>query len=197
MSDPTATILVTGDVFVDWSIVDPAPTSDGHLDLPWLVNAERGVHAAAMPGGAARGAALIAAAVAGRPGELPAATVIGPVLPPEAMSSPFGGRVARSFSLVKRFPRSLDDFSGTAWRISRVWGLQPGSSADPLLPQLDDAPVDLLAIQDIGITYRRAPQAWPGTTRADPFRIASSCRRSHHWPATLCWTTSRSGPPTV
>lgn len=171
MSERDATILVTGDVFVDWSIANPSDADEGIFDLSWLVGSEAGVHAAALPGGAARAAQIIAALTDRRPTAGRPLRLIGPQLPPETLTSPFDRRVSRSFSLATRFPRSLDDTGTAVWRIGRVWGIQPAAQRHSFLPDLSAQPVDVLAIQDIGLAYRHAPALWHRISTDPPPRI--------------------------
>lgn len=170
----TATILFTGDSFVDWSIVDPFARADETLDLSWLIGTSGEVHAAATPDGARRAAEITAEAIAGRPAGSPPVAVVGPELPPEALTSPFDTRVTRSFSLVTEFPRSLSDTSRRAWRIARAWGLQPAAAPDPFLPPLGDRTVDVLAIHDVGFAYRTAPGTWYPADAPQPRHVVLS-----------------------
>ncbi|MEI6727825.1 MAG: hypothetical protein WCN81_16605, partial [Actinomycetes bacterium] len=174
MASQTATILVTGDVVVDWSFVDAHAHEDEILDLTWFVASGNQVHAAALPGGAGRAAQIMAAAVAALPADGPVIEVIGPALPPEVLVSPLDTRVTRSFSLVTRFPFSVDDRTHRVWRLGRVWGLAPAVSPDPFLPDLGDRTVDVLAIQDVGLGYRGAPETWYPADRGLPRHVVLS-----------------------
>lgn len=173
MREDDATILVTGDVFVDWSIVVPSDADEDILDLAWLVRADDAVHAAAMPGGAARAAQLVSASAVGLTGGR-TVKVIGPDLPAAALFSPFDDRVTRSFSLVTQFPRSLTNRSATVWRVDRAWGLQSAQHPDAFLPEVGARTIDVLAIQDIGLAYRRAPEIWYQTRNELPRHIIVS-----------------------
>jgi hypothetical protein len=174
MAGNAATILVTGDVFVDWGIVAPADVSDRVFDLSRIATGDPDVKAVAMPGGAARAAQILGAVLGRRSPDEPPVDVIGPVVPPEALSSPFDDRVARSFSLIARFPRSVSKREPEAWRISQVWGVRHATHPDPLQPSCGERTIDVLAIQDIGLAYRRTPETWPDIGTATPRHIVIS-----------------------
>ncbi len=174
MASRTATILVTGDMVVDWCFVDAHAQEDEILDITWFVSSGNEVFAAAMPSGAGRAAQIMKTAVAALPDGGPAIDVIGPELPSEVLHSPLDGRVNRSFSLVTRFPSSLGDRTRQAWRMGRIWGLHQADAPQTFLPDLGDRSVDVLAIQDVGLGYRGAPETWYPGERPLPREIVLS-----------------------
>jgi hypothetical protein len=166
MASHVPRILATGDATVEWTFVDPHARGAGEIDMTWLVTAGNEVQALCMAGGAARAHEMIAAAAAQSDGVRP--EVLGPQLPPEALTSPLDARVTRLYGLLRRFPHSASSRGQTAWRLAHVWGLQRAERPDAFLPPLPDDGVDVVAIQDIDLGYRDHPDTWYHTGRPLP-----------------------------
>ena len=173
MASHVRRILATGDATVEWTFVDPHARGAGEVDMTWLVTAGNEVQALCMPGAAGRAHELIAAAAAAQ-GDGVRPEVLGPQLPPEALTSPLDARVTRLYGLLRRFPRSTTARGETAWRIAHVWGLQRAEQPDPFLPPLLDDGVDVVAIQDLSLGYRDRPDAWYHAGRPLPSSLVLS-----------------------
>lgn len=164
-----ARILATGDVTVDWSFVELSGSTGDPLSMAWAWNEGIDVRAVRSVGGSARVGDMLAAMAARGGGEV---EVIGPELPPEALSSPLDTRVTRTFSSVGRFPRSTADRTAVL-RIQRFWGRHPSESFSSFTPPLEGS-VDVVAINDLALDYRQRPDEWRAWEEAKPRAVIVS-----------------------
>ncbi len=151
MSEQTPTIVVAGDVTVDW-LQWPASCLDEGLN--WQLY--DGVHWAAQPGGA-----LLLADMLRRAGRV---DVRAPKLDDLANAST--GQVLHSLAELKRLPALAGDRKqGQVFRIAQFRGYagpQQGQ-LQPLPIQEDDAEADLVVLDDAGNGFREAEAFWPAS----------------------------------
>ena len=169
MAPRRPTILATGDVTADWSFIDLAKSPSEPISMAWAWSEGFNVSAVSFAGGAARLAEMLTAVARQAGGSV---DVVGPALPPPALASPLEAGVTRTFSSIARFPASRTD--GTpVWRFDRFWGRHPAAAFATFLPSLEGSDIGVVAINDLGLDYRRRAEAWR------PWEEARSPSRRH------------------
>ncbi len=160
-------IVVAGDVAVDWCFVNPAADTLATIDFGWVFGSDVGVHLDGLPGGTVRLAGVlrgIALKIA------PAATVIGPSLPPEIVRSPRDTHVTQTFSTVTPLP-ATGHGGPVVWRISDFLGTHLAHEVDTFLPADLPAQPNVLVLHDLGYGFRAAREAWEPLLALDPRHI--------------------------
>ena len=153
MSDPTRTIVVTGDVTIDWLLLSSAGKPAGGLDFIWMWGGGAyACRALAGVGGAASHADILRHTVA--QGGLDGLRIVGPRVPAEALASPQHPGYSHTFADIACFPREAGDDHGSAWRIAEFKGTDPARRAPVGQEGPATAAPDTLVIVDHGIGYR-------------------------------------------
>jgi len=162
------TILVTGDVTVDWQILQPRGTEMRHMDMPhrWGISE---CQAASRAGGAALLADLLRE-LKSEAGDLGAGVEIqGPDLAEKALQEPGYPGVAKTFMSWKPYPRRRGEGREYVWRIGDFLGEdQPGkagSGAREGIPQGEEEKKegltpDVLVIEDANLGFRSRRENW-------------------------------------
>ena len=147
------TIVVTGDVTIDWLLLSEHRGRHGAVDFIWMWGGDYACRALAGAGGAASHADILRHTIeaSGRDD----VRVVGPQVPPEALMSPRDPAYAHTFADIAPFARTLGDASQRAWRIAEFKGTDP---ARTLVPGAGGAPpqdVDTVMIVDHAGGYRQ------------------------------------------
>ncbi len=152
MSPSTRTIVVTGDVTIDWLLQSTAGKQAGALDFAWMWGGSYACRALASAGGAASHADILRHTVAA--GGLEGLDIVGPRVPAEALASPQHPDYPHTFANIERFPRELGDVRRSAWRIAEFKGTDPARNAPSAPDRPPAAAADTLMIVDHAIGYR-------------------------------------------
>lgn len=153
MSDPTRTIVVTGDVTIDWLLLSSAGKPAGGLDSIWMWGGDAyACRALAGVGGAASHADILRHTVA--QGGLAGLRIVGPRVPAEALASPHHPGYSHTFADIASFPRATGDGHESAWRIAEFKGTDPARRAPVGHEGPASATPDTLVIVDHAIGYR-------------------------------------------
>ena len=156
MPSQTRTIVVTGDVSIDWLLLSSADEGRGAVDFIWMWGGAYTCRALSSSGGAASHAEILRAAVA--EAGLRDVPVVGPEVPAEALASPLHPAYTHTFARIQRF----DGIAGAAATHA------PGASPSSWAP--------------IPRGRRRPPQA----SRCRKRRHADDRRPRHGLPASPC-----------
>lgn len=154
--DRPRTIVVAGDVSVDWLLPSSAGERRAPLDFIWMWGGDYASRAISSSGGAASHAKILrAAAAAAGLGET--LTVLGPEVPREALASPYESTYTRTFARVARFPRELGVRGASAWRIAEFLGSDVAGAETT--PAVTEGPrhIDTLLLVDHAQGYRDDP----------------------------------------
>ena len=117
---PTRTIVVTGDVTIDWLFLSDAPRRNAALDFIWMWGGDYACRALACAGGAASHADILRRTV--QVGGHEHVDVVGARVPRDALASPRHPSFAHTFADIEQFPREAGAGRGTAWRIAEFKG---------------------------------------------------------------------------
>jgi hypothetical protein len=150
MTPPTRTIVVTGDVTIDWLLLSHAPRRDAALDFIWMWGGEYACRALASAGGAASHADILRRTV--KVSGLGHINVVGARVPRAALASPRHPSYAHTFADIELFPRTVGGRHGTAWRIAEFKGTDRARRRPPAAPPPPG--VDTVLIVDHAIGYR-------------------------------------------
>ncbi len=121
MGAQARTITVTGDVTVDWMLLNPGGAPEG-IEFPEIWGAGFECRAAAQPGGAAILADLVEKLVVADPALAERHQVVGPSLPHEALVAPSYSGLNRTWTSWALYPRTTADKKRHAWRMVCFWG---------------------------------------------------------------------------
>ena len=123
------TIVVSGDVSVDWLLPSSAGERRAPVDFIWMWGGAYSCRAISSRGGAAAHARILRAAAdaAG----LTHVTVAGPDVPPEALASPYHASCSCTYALIQRVPRELGVDGPAVWRIADFLGMDPAPQLRP------------------------------------------------------------------
>jgi hypothetical protein len=166
MTPPPRTVVVTGDVTIDWLLLSHAPRKGAALDFNWMWGSGYAGRALASAGGAASHAAILRHTV--RANGLSAVNVVGATVPRAALSSPRHPSYAHTFADIEQFPRELGE-TGTAWRIAEFKGTDPARRQATAAPPPEV--VDTILIVDHAIGYRDHHPDLDGLLAAGPETI--------------------------
>jgi hypothetical protein len=166
MPPAARTVVVTGDVTIDWLLLSEAPRQNGALDFIWMWGGDYACRALANAGGAASHADILRRTV--KASGLQHIDVVGARVPPAALASPRYPGYAHTFADIERFPREIGGEDGTAWRIAEFKGTDPARKrpADEAPPA--PAAADTVLIVDHAIGYRDHFPDLPGLLAAQP-----------------------------
>jgi hypothetical protein len=154
MSPSTRTIVVTGDVTIDWLLQSAAGEQAEALDFAWMWGGSYACRALASAGGAASHADILRHTV--EAGGLEGLSIVGPRVPAEALASPHHPGYAHTFANIERFPREMGDKRRSAWRIAGFKGTDPARSAPAGADRPAPPAADTVMIVDHAIGYREA-----------------------------------------
>ena len=166
MTQPQRTIVVTGDVTIDWLLLSHAPRKESALDFNWMWGGGYAGRALASAGGAASHADILRHTV--RANGLRGVTVLGANVPRAALASPRHSSYAHTFADIERFPRELGG-QGSAWRIAEFKGTDPARRPAPAVAPPES--VDTVLVVDHAIGYRDQHPDLDGLLAADPDTI--------------------------
>ena len=152
MSGTTRTVVVTGDVTIDWLLLSQAPSRHGTLDFIWMWGGDFACRQLASAGGAASHAEILRHTV--RAAGLDDVDIVGARVPPEALASPRHPGYAHTFAEITGFPQAVDDQGATAWRIAEFKGTDPARTPPVADARPAPAVVDTVLIVDHAIGYR-------------------------------------------
>jgi len=163
------TIVVAGDVSVDWLLPSSAGERRAPVDFIWMWGGTYRCRAISSSGGAAAHAKILRAAAdaAG----LTDVTIIGPEVPVEALASPYHGSFTYTYARIQRFPRELGRGGGTAWRIAEFLGSDPAPAAPPAAELPAPEHIDTLLLVDHAQGYRDRPEGLARLLEAGPRAI--------------------------
>jgi hypothetical protein len=166
MAARTRTIVVAGDVTVDWVFVNPLGAALDAVDFAWAFGEHAGVRLVGAAGAATRLAALLERAA-------PAGTrIVGPQPPDGVLASPNDHRVTQTFSVTTPLPGTVKG-GGMTWRVDRYLGLYLANDVKTFLPEVPARP-DLLVIADNALNFRGAEAAWRPLLESKPGEILLS-----------------------
>lgn len=166
MPPAARTVVVTGDITIDWLLLSQAPKQSGALDFIWMWGGDYACRALASAGGAASHADILRRTV--KANGLQHIHVIGARVPRAALASPRYPGYAHTFADIERFPREIGGAEGTAWRIAEFKGTdparkKPAGAAPPAPPA-----ADTVLIVDHAIGYRESFPDLPALLAAPP-----------------------------
>jgi len=154
------TVVVAGDVTIDWQILLPEGRGGSDLDPLWAWTELRETQLAAAAGGSAILGEVVAAAVADRD---PSVQVVVPSVPAEALARPDLGEFVR---LVASWAALAGPRGGgpPAWRITEFLGRGEATEPRSAGPEAD-AEADVLVVGDLGLGLRDDATLWPKALR--------------------------------
>lgn len=156
---------MTGDVAVDWMVAVPTSAGGTALEKAYQWEARNAVHLIAQPGSAALLSMLLSACVAAPVDESGSVQVVGPDIPPDALTNPNQTALTRAYSIWQLYPVQAGS-NEPAMRMHEYLGQKPGIAAQPPARNpTGDAPI-CLVIDDTGLRFRDAPADWPACLRA-------------------------------
>jgi hypothetical protein len=161
--DKTKTIVITGDVTLDWNIAR-MPRTDGAVQS-WT--AEEITAAFYQPGGAAMLAGLINAVAENLAQTRNVRFNVQQAALPQNRISPTDERFHHSYAMWKPF--KYDERQGgsaSVWRVDEFLGLNPVHAAGGLKntlekPADDPAAPDIVVLDDANLGFRDRPDLWP------------------------------------
>jgi hypothetical protein len=164
------TIVVAGDVSVDWLLPSSAGERRAPVDFIWMWGGAYSCRAISSRGGAAAHARILRA-VAEASG-LAHITVVGPEVPPEALASPYHASCSCTYALIQRVPRELGVEGSAVWRIADFLGSDPAPRGEPAIaPVPQPGRIDTLLLVDHAQGYRDRPDGLSALLAAGPGHI--------------------------
>lgn len=161
------TIVVTGDVSIDWLLPSSAGETQAAGDVVWMWGGAYSCRALSSSGGAASHAAILRAAAAAGPHEV---EVIGPDVPVEALASPLHPQYTHTFARIKQFPRKTSSSRVKVWRIAEFLGSDPAPAPAPQASEVP-AEIDALLVIDHDLGFRHSPSGIEALLAAAPRAI--------------------------
>ncbi len=160
-SPPPRSILIAGDVTIDWNIAHKGQPGDGAFQT-W--NRNSWTQAYWQPGGAALLADLVEAVAQASSIKTLAKLKILSSTKPTGRVSPNDTQYHHSYSLWSQYKSP----TGKAWRVERFLGLDLADSSnlpaeDTGTSQIADEPdeADLIILDDANLGFRDQPELWP------------------------------------
>ncbi len=172
MPTDTRSVVVTGDVTIDWLLLSGDARQGGALDFIWMWGGGYSCRALASAGGAASHTDILRHTV--ETGGRNDVRVVGPQVPAEALASPQHPGYAHTFADIEQFPREVGGRGGRAWRIAAFKGTDPArvAPAAPATPALETlGTLDTLVIVDHASGYRQSFPDLPDLLAAGPNAI--------------------------
>ena len=127
MSTKTRTIVVTGDVSIDWLLLSSPSGGRGAVDFIWMWGGAYPCRTLVSSGGAAAHADILRSAVAAAGRE--DVKIVGPEVPAEALSSPLHAAFTHTFARLEPFRRQAGVAGAEVWRIAEFMGSDPARQA--------------------------------------------------------------------
>jgi hypothetical protein len=156
VSSKTRSIVVTGDVSIDWLLLSSPSGGRGAVDFIWMWGGAYPCRALVSSGGAAAHAEILRSAVAAAGRE--DVQIVGPEVPAEVLSSPLHPAYTHTFARLEPFPRQVGVAGQEVWRIAEFMGSDPARQAPAGVAEPLPGIVDTLMIVDHAMGYRdRAP----------------------------------------
>jgi hypothetical protein len=169
MATTARTVVITGDVSIDWLLLSQAPQERGPLDSIWMWGGDYAGRLLVSAGGAASHAEILRRTVAAAGME--DTEILGAHVDPEALRSPFHPGYSHTFADIARFPKTLADRNETAWRIAEFKGTSqakaPGEHEPPHAPDN----VDTVLVVDHSIGYRHTFPDLPALLAKGPANV--------------------------
>ncbi len=169
MANSTRTVVITGDVTIDWLLLSQAPRERGALDFIWMWGGDYAGRQLASAGGAASHTDILRRTVAAA--GLDDVEIFGADVSPDALRSPFHPCYSHTYADIAEFPRTLGDRSDTAWRIVEFKGTNPAKSGPGCEPPRAPDKVDTVLIVDHAIGYRSSFPDLPSLLAAEPANV--------------------------
>ena len=169
MAVPARTIVVTGDVTIDWLLLSEQRGGGGPVDFIWMWGGGYACRALVSAGAAASHADILRYAVREAPGFDVA--VVGPEVPHEALMSPRDPGYAHTFADIAPFPRALGDAQDRAWRIAEFKGTDPARAVREDDGATPPEAVDTVMIVDHASGYRHRFPDLPALLAAGPRHV--------------------------
>jgi hypothetical protein len=148
----TRTIVVTGDVSIDWLLLSSPSGGRGAVDFIWMWGGAYPCRALTSNGGAASHADILRSALAAAGREDVA--IVGPEVPTEALCSPLHPAYTHTFARLEPFPRQVGLAGAEAWRIAEFLGSDPARQAPAAIAAAPPGIIDTLMIVDHAMGYR-------------------------------------------
>jgi len=165
----TCTIVVTGDVSIDWLLPSSAGERREAVDFIWMWGGAYSCRALSSSGGAASHAKILRAAA--RVAGLQDVRIIGPAVPKAALASPFHPAYTHTFARIQRFPRERGSTHEFAWRIAEFLGSDPAKEAPAAAAEPAPREIDALLIVDHALGFREHPAGLTQLLEARPRTI--------------------------
>jgi len=198
---PSRTVIVTGDVTIDWNLARLSMSrTPGQVWDP-----DDRVRACWQPGGAALLAGLISDAVTAPCADGGVNVELTTPPPPTAGCHPTDAQHYHSYALWEPHPydTSLPRDKRRVWRVSEFLGWdEPGAGCGdvvpPRLPPDEPESPDLIVLDDAGLGFREASEAWPAAINRDGgwpgwivVKMASPLARGRLWDRLLAHCSER------
>lgn len=158
----TRTIVVAGDVTVDWNIARVRAHLGNLTTYQYIWGSDIATRACSQPGGAALLTGLLKALCESRAGPSEYNyRIIGPAISQEALNNPACSQYTRSYAIWTAYPRRVGE-SGMVWRACEFWGTDrpSGAGAQIGLKGPTDNPWGLV-LDDANLGFRDHSRAWP------------------------------------
>jgi len=152
MPTKTRTIVVTGDVSIDWLLLSSPSGGRGAVDFIWMWGGAYTCRALVSSGGAAAHADILRSAVAAAGRE--EVQIVGPEVPAEALCSPLHAAYTHTFARLEPFRRQAGVVGQEVWRIAEFMGSDPARQAPAGAAEPVPGIVDTLMIVDHAMGYR-------------------------------------------
>ena len=171
MANTTRTVVITGDVTIDWLLLSQAPRERGALDFIWMWGGDYLGRQLASAGAAASHAEILRRTVVAA--GIEGVEILGAHVAPEALRSPFHPGYSHTFADIAEFPKVLGH-SETAWRIAEFKGTDPAISGPGCEPPHTPDEVETVLIVDHAVGYRNSFSDLPALLdgRAGPHHLA-------------------------
>jgi hypothetical protein len=168
MANTTRTVVITGDVTIDWLLLSQAPRERGALDFIWMWGGDYLGRQLASAGAAASHAEILRRTVAAA--GIEGVEILGAHVAPEALRSPFHPGYSHTFADIAEFPKVLGQ-SETAWRIAEFKGTDPAISGPGCEPPDTPEEAETVLIVDHAVGYRNSFTDLPGLLAARPSHV--------------------------
>lgn len=164
----TRTIVVAGDVTVDWNIARVRTHLGGLTTYQYIWGSDIATRACSQSGGAALLTELLKASCESKTGSSKHNyKVVAPAISQEALNNPSCGQYTRSYSIWSAHPQRVGKDS-MVWRASEFWGTDrfSGTNAPSELKGFPQAPWGLV-LDDANLGFRNHRVTWPESVK-DP-----------------------------
>ncbi len=163
MTDATRTVVVAGDVTVDWMLLSTEGVART-IELSRAWGAGFACRAVSQAGGACLLGRLVAETVAADEGRRGRLAVAGPALPEESLTRPGYHGLTQAYTSWAPYPATTAS-RDVAWRVQAFLGEDPAIGG-PLDFNPEGAEgVDCLVIDDSAMGFRDRPELWPAALR--------------------------------